>query len=187
MAETSEYGDGLKEVSDVVDRRFSLSDEMLGVCEFLCDRTFCTMGEAVQAVLPGGANPGALYHAKRDPVVRLYRLHDPSAPVSRLGEAARKALSLLSEGGEMDEDELRKKTGVSPATLRALASKGVLSSRQKEVFRNPYAGRGRITDDGELSDGPRGASDRLSADSRQRGSPVPLCFSALPGAGRRGS
>lgn len=182
MAETSEYGDGLKEVSDVVDRRFSLSDEMLGVCEFLCDRTFCTMGEAVQAVLPGGAT-GALYHAKRDPVVRLYRLHDPSAPVSRLGEAARKALSLLSEGGEISEDELREKTGVSPATLRSLASKGVLSSRQKEVFRNPYAGRGRITDDGELSDEQRGASDRLSGLAAE-GKPCAALLFGVTGSGK---
>ncbi|MBQ5634302.1 MAG: hypothetical protein IIV11_05400, partial [Clostridia bacterium] len=42
----------VKPVLSVLDDRFSLSEEMLGLCLFLKERTLCTVGEAVRAAVP---------------------------------------------------------------------------------------------------------------------------------------
>ena len=42
----------VKPVRSVLDDRFSLSEEMLGLCLFLKEHTLCTVGEAVRAMTP---------------------------------------------------------------------------------------------------------------------------------------
>ena len=45
----------IKPISAVVNKELSLSEEMLGLVEFLRDRTFCTTGDAVRRVIPAEA------------------------------------------------------------------------------------------------------------------------------------
>ncbi|MBQ8510420.1 MAG: primosomal protein N' [Clostridia bacterium] len=155
----SEY-DKLKPVLAVADDRFSLNEELLGLCMFLAGRTFCSVGEAVQTILPAGALD-SLYRAKRDPVERLYRI---SADVSalRLGSAERRAVEFIGDA-EKSAEALKNDAGVSAATLKNLVAKGVLSMRTKELYRNPYAGRGRISDDNTLSGEQSSACETLAA------------------------
>ena len=44
-----------KPVLSVCDRSMSLSDEMMGLCFFIKDRTLCTLGDAVRAAVPASA------------------------------------------------------------------------------------------------------------------------------------
>ena len=46
---------GVKPVHSVMSDRYSLSEEMLGLCLFLKEYTLSTFGEAARAVLPPGA------------------------------------------------------------------------------------------------------------------------------------
>ncbi len=153
----SEY-DKLKPVLAVADDRFSLSEELLGLCAFLRERTFCSTGEAVQTILPGGAL-GSIFKKKRDPVERFYRLSGDIP--KKLGAVQARVADFLSDG-ERSETELREKAGASPAVLKNMASKGMLLVRQCELLRNPYAGRGRVSDGNVLSTEQQAAADELS-------------------------
>ena len=45
---------GLKNISSLTDKEPILNEEMLAVCEYLHDNTFCTYYDGVHAVLPTG-------------------------------------------------------------------------------------------------------------------------------------
>ncbi len=157
LASTSEFEE-LKPILAVADPRFSLNEELLGVVSFLRERTFCTTGDAVQTILPSGTI-GGLFRRKRDPVERYYRLTRDLSNV-RLGSAERRAADFLSHG-ERSAGELAEKAQVSAATLRGMVKKEMLSVREKELYRNPYAGRGRIPDGNVLSAEQQNVCDTL--------------------------
>ncbi len=147
IADSSEY-DNLKPVTALADDVFSLSEELLGLCAFLCERTFCSFGEAVQTVLPSGA-AHSLFRQKRDPVERFYRVATDTSEL-RLGAAERRAVEFIAHG-EKSATELKSDANVSAATLKNMVAKGILSLRECAVIRNPYKGRGKVTDDNTLS------------------------------------
>ena len=169
LSESSEYPN-LKPINALADDRFSLDGELIGVCNFLCERTFCSTGEAVQTIIPCGVM-ASLYHAKRDPVERFYSLIKSPGELSgfRLGTSEKKAVAAFDGSGEITAARFRDEIGVSPATLKNLVTKGILSLREKEIYRNPYAGRGRINDPNSLSDEQKAAADKLIslADSKK--------------------
>lgn len=154
----SEY-DRLKPVLAVADDRFSLSGELLGLCSFLRERTFCSTGEAVQTILPSGAL-ASLFRRRRDPTERYYRIICDVSAV-KLGTAEKRAVDFIADG-ERSGTELRDRAGVSTATLKRLVGKGVLSVRECEIYRNPYAGRGKVVDNNRLSEEQQKAADTLS-------------------------
>lgn len=167
LCDSSEY-DRLKPVLAVADDRFSLDEELLGLCMFLRERTFSSTGEAVGAILPPGATK-LFGRTRHDPIERFYSL--ASCPdddtVRRLSKPARNALELLASG-ELSENRLND-AGVSRAVLRNLTSKGIVALRSEEVYRNPYAGRAMELPDDSLNDEQRLASEKLCAlaDSRE--------------------
>ncbi len=158
LCETSEY-EKLKPILAVADARFTLNAELLGLCGFLRERTFCSTGDAVQTILPGGAL-GSLFKHRRDPVERFYRV---ACDISerKLASAEARAVALIADG-EKSAGELAEEAKVSAATLRNMVSKGILSMREREVIRNPYKGRGRRTDENRLSDEQMSACNQLS-------------------------
>ena len=44
-----------KPVSDLVSKKLSLSDEMMGLCAFMKEQTLCTMGDAARSMVPAAA------------------------------------------------------------------------------------------------------------------------------------
>ncbi|MCI8387273.1 MAG: primosomal protein N' [Clostridiales bacterium] len=180
IADSSEY-DRLKPILDVADERFSLDPELLGLCMFLRERTFCSTGEAVQTIIPGGAL-SSLYHAKRDPVERYYRLNVGADMPPRLGSAAKRAIEYIADD-ECSETELRENVQVSSSVLKNLVSKGILTMRQKELFRNPYAGRGRVTDNNILSAEQTEACNKLT-ELALSGEPKAALLYGVTGSGK---
>jgi primosomal protein N' (replication factor Y) len=180
ITDKSEY-DSLKPVLAVADDRFSLNGELLGLCAFLRDRTFCSTGEAVQTIIPGGAL-SSLYHIKRDPVERYYKLTAIDLSKVRIGEAAKRAILFIGDG-EAAETELRESAGVSSAVLKNLVAKGVLSVRTKEIYRNPYAGRGKVCDENSLSVEQEKASREL-CELASSGKPCAALLFGVTGSGK---
>lgn len=178
LSDTSEY-DNLKPVLTLADDVFSLSGELLGLCAFLNERTFCSFGEAVQTVLPCGA--GALFKKKRDPVERFYRLATHVSEL-RLGAAEKRAVEFIA-GGEKSATELKAHANVSPATLKNMVAKGILSLREAAVIRNPYAGRGKVTDDNTLSQCQSRAAQTLSKLARSN-EPCAALLYGVTGSGK---
>ncbi len=179
LAYESEY-ENLKPVLAVSNERFSLTAELLGLCSFLRERTFCSMGEAVLTVLPSGAH-SSLFKKKREPVERYFRLIADVAAV-KLGAAEKRAAEYIKDG-EVSASELSEKAGVSAATLKNMVSKGLLSLRECEVFRNPYKGRGKVTDTNSLSSEQQKACDELSA-LAVSGKPAAALLYGVTGSGK---
>ncbi len=159
VSDSSEY-EKLKPILAVADDRFSLSEELLGLCDFLRERTFCSTGDAVQTILPSGAH-ASLFRAKRDPVERYYRVSTDLSAI-RLGSAEKRAVDFIADG-ERSASEIQKEAQVSYATLKNMVAKGIFSCRECEIIRNPYRGRGKVADSNILSDEQETACKTLSS------------------------
>ena len=136
----------VKPVHAVLDDRFSLSEEMLGLCLFLKEHTLCTFGEAVKTVLP----PGAITDAPNIRIRKLYRLAKPREEILTLllgkslrSEGQKTVLRYLLDIEEADSVLLREQPGVTLAHIGALIEKGILSYVEEEEYRNPYARFGK--------------------------------------------
>ncbi len=183
LADSSPF-DSLKPILAVADERFALNEELLGLTAFLCDRTFCSTGEAVQTILPSAVSE-IFRHMPRTPVERFYTLVSPDSGQDgklRLGTAERRAVVYL-QNGEVSETVLREQADVSPTTLKNLVSKGLLRVRTKELFRNPYADRVKEPDESPLSEEQEKAAGELSSLALS-GNPCAAMLYGVTGSGK---
>ena len=149
-------GDNIKPVHSVYDDRYSLNEEMLGLCLFLKGHTLCTFGEAARTVLPPGALselPNIKY--KKTCVLNLSREGAVTllASSGRLGlrsEGQRAAVRYLLDIGSADIELVRRQPGVDYQHIKALEEKGIVKIVSSETVRNPYAEYARIRDDSEI-------------------------------------
>ena len=128
-----EKSQSLKAVSSVLDEEPVLDEDGIALAFFLRQRCFCTMYEAVKAVLPAGL----WYHLRA-----VYRLADGISPEDarqrsaavRGGEAALDAV--LASGGTVDAEQLRPTCGDSiEETLKALCKAGILETETEAARR----------------------------------------------------
>jgi len=146
MKESCDAPERAKPVHTVMDGRYSLTEEMLGLCLFLKEHTLCTFGEAVRCVLP----PGALSEALNIKYRRTYSLKiSRESAVTLLtatgrsgirSEGQRQILRYLLDIVSADAELLRELPGVTAAHISALRDKGIISVDEEESIRNPYAG-----------------------------------------------
>ncbi len=117
---------GLKSIYSVIDLTPVLTGEMLAVCEFLKERTFCTYYDAIHTILPAG-----LTHR----LVNYYSANKEFADVSLLNDAERDIYLYLSSNTEKADSDIVKIFGVTPELLQKMAEKGALlknvNSKQK--------------------------------------------------------
>lgn len=112
--------DGLKGILSVVDSEPVLNAEMLSMCEYLHEHTFCTWFDAVHAMLPVGIG---------------YKLTDYYSPnpefmaESLLSNAERAVLDFIKSKGEVRSNSVQKSFPNSEELLKSLFEK-------EAVFRN---------------------------------------------------
>ncbi len=171
--------ENIKPVHSVYDDRYSLSEEMLGLCLFLKGHTLCTFGEAVKTVLPPGAlselpniklKKTCVLNLSREDAVTLLAL---SGRKGIRSEGQRAVVRYLLDIGSADSELLRDLPGVDYQHIKALEDKGIIKSVTSESIRNPYADYARIRDNSEiaLSDAQERAYDeviRLYEDEKAR-------------------
>ncbi len=142
----SSEGENIKSVHSVLSSRYSLSDEMLGLCSFIKEHTLSTFGEAMRTVLPPGAlaeNENIRYGKT---VVLSVGTEEAEARLRAGGRAGiksegqREALEFLIKNTSADYGVLRSLPGVTPAHIAALRDKGLVDFELKESIRNPYSG-----------------------------------------------
>lgn len=139
-------GDGIKPVLSVALDRFSLNEEMLGLCLFMKEHTLCTLGEAVKTVLPPGALTAPLTELRSRTCSLAVDRSVAAAALAATGRAGiraegqRIALAFLMDVGSADYDLLRSQPGVSAAHISALRNRGLVKVTECEIFRNPYSG-----------------------------------------------
>ena len=138
-------GEGIKSVHSVIDRRFSLTDEMLSLCLFMKGHTLCTFGEAVRCLIPAGALSDVPNVRVRKSCVLTLSAEECDVLLASKGRAGirsdgqRMIIEYLRDIGTADIELLRVMPGVSYANISALRDKGIIRILESEDLRNPYA------------------------------------------------
>ncbi len=149
-------GENIKPVHSVYDGRYSLNEEMLGLCLFLKSHTLSTFGEAARCILPPGAISAHANVKYRKTAVLMLDRDEAEARLLATdktkirSEGQRAIVKYLLEIGSADVELLREQPGVSSANISALAEKGIIKIVTSESIRNPYAAYARIRDTAEI-------------------------------------
>ncbi len=146
----------IKTVGSVISERFSLTEEMLGMCRFMKEHTLCTLGEAVRTVLPPGALSDSLNVKYRRTCFLTLDRNGAEELLMREGRAGirsegqRRIIEYLKDIGSADAELIRALPGVTSAHVTALREKGIIRVTEDEQIRNPYAHYARERDTGEI-------------------------------------
>ena len=108
---------GLKGISSVIDKEPILNGEMLAVCEYLRETTFCTYYDGVNAVLPTGLTCR---------LVNYYSANQDFADKSLLNHDEAQIFMYLLNAGEKSEEEIKKIFGIVPELLEKMTEKQAL-------------------------------------------------------------
>ena len=120
--EETEDGLSLKPIISVINPDLSLTEEMMGTVDFLCERTFCSIGDAVRRLIPADAFEKAEdWFSAADGV-----------DVSSLNQKSRVLFDYLLENGKTPLSELKKAFSDDVSSLaRKMARSGELVSELK--------------------------------------------------------
>ena len=105
--------DKVKPVLAVLPDRFSLTEEMRGLCFFLKEYTLCTVGDAVRSLLPSAA---------------FSDIHETFSlgTVAPEGEEEGRVAAVFSGETALARETLRERTGCTATLLSAMTERGVL-------------------------------------------------------------
>ena len=149
-------GERIKSVHSRLDTRYSLSEEMLGLCLFMKGHTLCSFGEAARSVIPSAALSDIPSVKVKKICVLTLSPEEADALLAAKGRAGlrsegqRLVVEYLKSIGSADIELIRATPGVSYANISALADKGIIKIIQSESIRNPYAEYARIRDNSEI-------------------------------------
>ncbi len=137
--------DRLKSILEVLDEEPVLTSQQIQLALFMRERFFCTVYDAVKAILPAGLwfdSEGK--RRVRDKTIEIVRIAVSSEEAEEAAESLRKrspaqarVLRELAPFGEMPLRELLLFTGTARATVNKLISAGILETGHREVFRMP--------------------------------------------------
>ena len=144
LSNKAEY-EKLKDISEVLDTEPVLTQQQIQLALFMRERFFCTVYDAVRAILPAGLwfdRDGR--RRVSDKTVETIRLTVPAREALDIAEAMQKnapaqarILRELAPYGEMPLRELLLFTGCARTTVKKLISTGLAESIKREVFRIP--------------------------------------------------
>ena len=137
--------DKLKPVEKLLDEEPVLDEEQIKLALFMRERFFCTVYDAVKAMLPAGlwfTDEGE--RRVRDKTVEMARLSVPPEDAAAAAENKRmrsprqaELLELLCSFEALPSRELLRFTGANRQSLKALVSAGLVELGSREVFRRP--------------------------------------------------
>jgi len=144
VSEHSDF-DRLKSIISVLDDKPVLSGEQIKLALFMRERFFCTVYDAVRAMLPSGLWFDDSGKRKvRDKTIEMVRLAIPFEEAEAM--AAAKKLRAPSQSAILEQlcafeclasHDLLLHTGASKPSLKALEKAGAVELFQKESFRRP--------------------------------------------------
>lgn len=137
--------DKLKSIATVLDEKPVLSEELIKLALWMHERFFCTVYDAVRAMLPAGLwydSSGS--RRVKDKTVSYASLLIPAEDAVLLAGTKRRSapsqatvLELLSGFGGATVNDIRYLTGASSATVKRLEKDGLISIEAMEVYRRP--------------------------------------------------
>ena len=144
VAENSEYGQ-LKAIIDVLDAQPVLTPEQIKLALFMRERFFCTVYDAVKAILPAGLwfNEEGKQRAK-DKTIEVARLAVTSEDAAVIADNKRRRspqqaaiLDLLCSFEMLPVRDILNHTGASRQSLKSLIKLELVELFQREVYRRP--------------------------------------------------
>lgn len=164
LTEESEF-ENLKSIASVLDEEPVLSEELVQLSLWMHDRFFCTVYDAVKAMLPTGlwfTKAGKRKAVDKFAEIVFLEISGEEAikiASSRQRKAPRQAETLrtLAPLGAVDLRELMEFIQVSRVTINALVNEGLLRVEKEEVFRRPEKYGGEIYPLPELNEGQKAA------------------------------
>ena len=144
LSDHSDY-ENLKNILAVLDEEPVLDAEQIQLALFMRDRFFCTVYDAVKAILPAGLWFTEEGKARvRDKVVEMARLALPPEDAAAIAEQKRRRspqqanlLDLLCSFEALPSSELLRFTGAARASLKSLVKAELVELYQREVYRRP--------------------------------------------------
>ena len=135
----------LKHIETVLDEAPVLSDEQIKLALWMHERFFCTVYDAVKAILPAGmwfsADGSRKVNDKTKEMISLAIPAEDAAVTAsnkrRKAHAQAAILDLLCVTGRVSANEALLFTGASRQSLKALMNEGLVNSESEEVFRRP--------------------------------------------------
>lgn len=170
LSDHSDFGDKLKPVISVLDTEPVLTLSQIKLALWMHDRLFCTVYDAVKAILPAGLwfKPDGSRRIN-DKTVEFVELAISVEEASELSQSKRhkapqqaSILELLCSTGRVPAQELLHFTGASRQSLKALINAGFVISEFEEVFRRPEVWNGEIQPIPELNSDQQNAFEGLS-------------------------
>ena len=181
----------LKCIDRVLDETPPLTPGQIKLALWMRERFFCTVYEAVRAMLPAGLwfRPDGKRKAtdKTEEFARLLLSADEAMDMARAKKnrapVQSALLELLCAAGEATAADLRELTGASRQSLKALADAEVIELKRREVFRRPSFTAGERAPLPELNTGQAAAFEGLAA-LLDRDSAEPALLFGVTGSGK---
>lgn len=134
----------LKPVGSVLDDEPLLTEGQIKLALWMHERFFCTVYEAVKAMLPAGLWFKNGKRKVKDKYQTMVLLSVPSEEAAEAGENKRRkapqqseVLRILSSIGRASLPDLKEFTGASMPSIKALRDAGYIELRQVPVYRRP--------------------------------------------------
>ena len=143
----------LKAILSVLDDEPALTEEQLKLALFMRERFFCTVYDAVKAILPAGLWFDDEGRSRvKDKLVEISSLAvDPEDAEAIMENKRRRSpqqaniLELLCAFGSLPSRDILRFTGASRQSLTALSKAGLVEYSMREVYRRPKAHVGELT------------------------------------------
>ncbi|MGI6462425.1 MAG: replication restart helicase PriA [Candidatus Scatomorpha sp.] len=134
----------LKPILSVLDEHPLISEQQVKLALWMHDRFFCTVYDALKAMLP----VGIFYNTKginvKEKTKYIFSLNisteeakDLAVQKKRRSPKQALVLGLLSDFEKVSQSELRQITGASTQTINALLKSGLINREEQRVFRRP--------------------------------------------------
>lgn len=190
VSENSDY-DKLKNIISVLDETPLLSEEQIKLALFMRERFFCTVYDAVKAMLPAGLwFTEAGKRRVNDKYIEMARLAVSPEDAQNIADGKRRRspqqaniIELLCGFECLPSREILHFTGASRQSLTALRKAEIVELYKKEVYRRPEIFTDEIVSPPELNGEQRQAFEGISALADADKAKVALLF-GVTGSGK---
>ena len=180
----------LKAIDSLLDETPVLEEENIRLALWMSDRFFCTVFDAMRAMLPAGMWFKDGVRRTRDKTVSTVVLNSSSEDALNLARekqmsAPRQAavLQLLAGIGSISLKEVCYITGAQPVTVKAIEKTGILLIEEREVFRRPSVRINSNPDPINLNDEQNAVFGNLSS-LLKSGKPEAALLHGVTGSGK---
>ena len=180
LSDNCEY-DKVKPVLAVATDRISLDEEMLGLCSFLKERTFCTFTDALHTVI--GPVEKIAEGKMKSVCEYTYTLTEKGQKENIKGSVRKQICELIKAHGSLTGTEIKSLCPATSKQLSELTDAGILECSVKELFRNSYDRISKADAPSILSNAQKIAFDELACEVDAKEARAALLY-GITGSGK---